>query len=81
MPVYSTMTLRQLQKRQRDALRLYNIGYAKHRKMLVAAMARHFKARKHQKNPDNWKTPRSKKLSKRYHQILYIPLIGKKQRI
>ena len=75
------MTIKQLEARHRLALRNYNRGYAKYRKMLVVAMDRHLKARRSQKNPNDWKTSKSKRLSKRYHKILYFPLITKKQKI
>ena len=75
------MTIKQLETRHRLALRNYNRGYIKYRKMLVNAMDRHLKARKAQKNQNNWKTPKSKRLSSRYHKILYFPLITKKQKI
>lgn len=75
------MTLKQLESRHRLAIRDYNRGYAKYRKMLVAAIERHMKARKAQKNPNDWKTAKSKRLSTRYHKILYFPLITKKQKI
>jgi hypothetical protein len=75
------MTIKQLETRYRLAMRDYNRGYAKYRKMLADAMARHLKARRAQKNPDDWKTAKSKRLAKRYHKILYFPLITKKQKI
>ena len=75
------MTLKQLAKKHRDALAVFNAAYARHRRAIVRAQAAHMRARRRSSNPNNPRTKAAYRASVRYHAWLLKPLVRKNQKI
>jgi hypothetical protein len=73
------MTLKQLAKKHRNALAVFNAAYVRHRRAIVRAQRAHMRIRRRSSSPKA--SAAAAAASARYHAWLLKPLIRKNQKI